>query len=308
MKNKISFSQILFLRISKIGSNFIDFFGLGNSFVLNLMTNIRIFLRRIINPTTLGQLEIYIAEHCNLSCFSCHHFSQLAVPEFADLAVTERDLKRFSELSGGYIPIINLSGGEPLLHPQLPDFMRIAREFFPDSKIKILTNGLLLLAQKDLFWEAVKKYNIAISPTKYPGINWEKIEKNANTYGCKLEYAGYTRKSKKMSRKYIIDLLGKQNAIKSFKRCYMAANCTPLKNGRIATCHFVFSVQHFNNYFNQHIPVNESDSIDIYKVNDMKEIIEFVNKPIPLCAYCKSWGKQVVGDWREGEKLISDWT
>ena len=59
-------------------------------------------------------------------------------------------------------------GGEPLLHPQVNDFMRITREAYPHSKIFIVTNGLLLLKMPNDFWETLRQYRIRIHWSKYP--------------------------------------------------------------------------------------------------------------------------------------------
>jgi hypothetical protein len=40
--------------------------------------------------------------------------------------------------------IFGLVGGEPALHPQLPEFVRLSRRSWPDSLLVLTTNGLLL--------------------------------------------------------------------------------------------------------------------------------------------------------------------
>jgi sulfatase maturation enzyme AslB (radical SAM superfamily) len=305
---KVSFSQRLLWLLEKHAKNFVDKFRLGNSRVYVFLINTKAVLKKIIRPTTLERIDICVAEHCNLGCYSCNHFSQLAEPEFADLETTRRDLKRLSELSGGNIPTIYLVGGEPLLNPDLPEFMKIAREYFPQSKVQIITNGLLLLAQKDIFWESVKKYNIVMTPTKYPGINWEKIEARAREFGYEFDYFDFSGNTGKTSRKFLLDLSGSQDAKKSFNRCCMAACTVAVQNGCVATCAFVFNMRHFNRYFGQNIPVTERDSIDIYTAQTMQEIVDFVNSPIPLCRYCKSMGDELAGAWRKTEYKITEWT
>jgi uncharacterized radical SAM superfamily Fe-S cluster-containing enzyme len=285
-----------------------DKLGLGNSPIYVFLAKCKAYLKKIIRPTELDSLDVCVAEHCNLGCYSCNHFSQLAEPEVADLANTERDFARLSELSGGNIPIIYLVGGEPLLNPELPEFMRIARQYFPKSRVQIITNGLLLLAQKDVFWESVKKYNIVMTPTKYPGVNWKKIEERADEFGYKFTYFDFSGNTEKTSRKFCLDLSGGQDPKKSFKRCCMAACTVAVQHGRIATCSFVFNMRHFNKYFGKSVPVTDKDYINIYEAQTMQEIVNFVNRPIPLCAYCKSMGEEIAGDWRKTECAISEWT
>lgn len=145
-RNKTSISQRILRGLDYSAKKALDKFALGNSNFYVSAIKIKARLKKIIRPTALDQLDICAAEHCNLGCYSCNHFSQLADPEFADTANVERDLRRLSELSGGNIPLIYLAGGEPLLNPELPELMRIARQYFPQSRVQIITNGLLLLA------------------------------------------------------------------------------------------------------------------------------------------------------------------
>jgi MoaA/NifB/PqqE/SkfB family radical SAM enzyme len=199
-------------------------------------------------------------------------------------------------------------GGEPLLHPDIVSFMKTAREIFPKSRVQIITNGLLLIKMKADFWDACKKYNITMTPTKYPGIDWERIEKRAEEHGYKFSYFGFTNTSTKASRKFVLDLTGGQDAKKAFENCCLANCSIGLHNGRLATCSFVFNMRHFNNYFNQSVPVTDADSIDIYKAKNIREILDFLASPIPLCRYCKSLGEEIVGEWRTSKKEISEWT
>jgi hypothetical protein len=211
-------------------------------------------------------------------------------------------------LSDCKIPVINICGGEPLLNKHLPDYMRELRKKFSKSKIQIITNGLLLASQSETFWDALKEYGVIIMPTKYPGIDWEKIEKLLHARGVEPEYCDFSGNTEKTSRKFCLDLSGSQDIKKAFNRCYMAMCAIALKNGRMATCSFVFNMRYFNKYFGQNIPVTDADSIDIYKAKNMQDIVDFLNKPIPLCAYCKSIGTEIVGPWRRSEKKIEEYT
>lgn len=42
-------------------------------------------LRKLTPQTYLKLVEIHLAEHCNLNCFSCSHFSQLSPKHFPSL-------------------------------------------------------------------------------------------------------------------------------------------------------------------------------------------------------------------------------
>ncbi|MCH5322196.1 MAG: hypothetical protein J1E31_01265 [Helicobacter sp.] len=58
-------------------------------------------LRKLTPQANLSFVEIHLAEHCNLNCFSCSHFSQLADEEYTDLASFEKDMKQLALICGG---------------------------------------------------------------------------------------------------------------------------------------------------------------------------------------------------------------
>ena len=91
-------------------------------------------------------LEHHLVDHCNCNCAGCSHFSPLADPWFENLEDFKRDFKKLSEMTE--VQLIRLMGGEPLLHPQVGDFLKITRELFPKSQIQLVTNGLLLKKRK----------------------------------------------------------------------------------------------------------------------------------------------------------------
>ena len=46
-------------------------------------------------------LEVNLADHCNLSCQCCDHFSPLATETFYDFEQYKKDIQRLAKLSGG---------------------------------------------------------------------------------------------------------------------------------------------------------------------------------------------------------------
>lgn len=90
-----------------------------------------------------SKLFVETTTRCNLGCFMC-------VKQTCDHAITEGDMSAatFAALEPAF-PGLNalvLNGvGEPLLHPQLDDFIRRARALMPaDGWIGFQSNGLLL--------------------------------------------------------------------------------------------------------------------------------------------------------------------
>lgn len=133
-------------------------------------------------PRNLLRFNVDLTDHCNLNCNGCGHFSPIANEKYLDPISFEKDCKRLSELTNGKVERIELMGGEPLLHPQLIDIICIARKYF-EGKITIMTNGVLLLKQSDIFWTTCRNNKIDIDMTVYPiKIDVENIKKKAEQF------------------------------------------------------------------------------------------------------------------------------
>lgn len=199
-------------------------------------------------------------------------------------------------------------GGEPLLHPEIIKFMEISRKYFPSTRIEIVTNGILLNVQKEGFWNACKKFDITIVPTKYPmNVDYDKAKETAQRYNVKYEYYNLNEDVIKTSYHIPLDIEGKQNAVENFAGCFHANWCVMLKNGKLYTCTVAPNIEHFNKYFNYNIPLTERDGIDIHKSEKIEEILEFLARPIPFCKYCNVKGRSFGHEWKTSKKEIDEW-
>ena len=257
----------------------------------------------------LKSFVYHLADHCNLGCAGCDHFSPLAKTKLEKVKVFESDIKRFSKISGKKLGTLKLMGGEPLLNPKVIDFMRIARKYLPKTRIELVTNGILLNSQPEEFWKACKKYSINIVVTKYPlKIDFEKAEETARKYGVMYEYFGNTGDVLKTSYHIPLDLEGKHNPEENFNACFHANNCIMMKQGKLYTCTIAPNIEHFNRYFGYDIPLDYYDGIDIYKTDSIWEIIDFLSKPIPFCKYCNVEGRKYEIPWEFSNRNVTEWT
>ncbi len=96
----------------------------------------------------LGNLELHVAHGCNFTCEGCSHYSNQHHKGMLSLEDCERWMvpwgKRLAPQK------LSLLGGEPTLHPQLPQFIPLARRHFPHAQLRLVTNGFLLHRHPDL--------------------------------------------------------------------------------------------------------------------------------------------------------------
>jgi len=108
--------------------------------------------------------EYNLTEHCNLKCAGCNHFSPHLPQKFADVAQFQRDLTALAEVM--HLGELKILGGEPLLHPDLPRFLRCARESGIADEITLVTNGLLLHRTEPATFELIDRLWVSL----YPGV------------------------------------------------------------------------------------------------------------------------------------------
>ncbi len=78
---------------------------------------------------------------CNLACGYCNEFDDVSQP-----VPLEEMLRRVRKLAGLGVSLVTISGGEPLLHPQLEDIIAAVRR--AGMLAGLITNGYLLVRER----------------------------------------------------------------------------------------------------------------------------------------------------------------
>lgn len=266
-------------------------------------------LKRI-TPNPDFQFSVDLVDHCNLNCKGCDHFCPITDKKFLSVDEYKKDLEQLSRLcnNGERIKMAALEGGEPLLHPNITEFLKITRQYCPYAEINLLTNAILLPQMSEEFYLACKENDIILLITKYPiKIDFNKIEKLAAKYGVKIVYFNDFDKREKTSWKIPFDIEGKQNTQENFLTCFKANNCVVLREGKLYTCPTRAYAYRFNQYFKKNLPLSEYDYISIYEAKSFGEIIDFLAKPIPFCKYCDIKNRKDLLKYEISRKEITEW-
>jgi organic radical activating enzyme len=93
-------------------------------------------------------LETMITQVCNLSCQGCTNYSDLKHSGFVTWEQGQQWIKNWLNIVD--IPDFGVIGGEPLINPELDQWMLGLRTLMPDSQLRLTTNGLLLHKWPDL--------------------------------------------------------------------------------------------------------------------------------------------------------------
>jgi len=257
------------------------------------------YRRRVLRrKATLEILDIQLTDHCNLGCRSCSHFSPLSPPAFASPEVFDNEITRLAELCDN-VEVLNLVGGEPLLHPKALDFARSARGAFPSARISLITNGLLLKKMPDDFWRDLVSLRVQLMVSLYPvSPARETIEGMAVQHGADVEFItiGF--------RKLPIRAEGCCDPVRAFRGCGM---CPLLREGRIYPCAYTGLASILEDRFGAAPKVAETDSVGIYDVADGYEIVRFLSHPVDWCRHCDIDATETFA-WSPSKRLLEEWT
>ena len=238
--------------------------------------------------------ETHITEACNLKCRGCSHFSVFAKPKHKDLKEFEREFKRLAEIEE--IGIIRLMGGEPLLNPDFMEYVRIARHYFPYSKIALVTNGILGHKLKP-YEKELKSLRISVTISEYH------LEKQNREVCNELHEKG---------RLYNISLdpTGSQDADLMHFFCDIRINSWfYFMDGRFYPCCIAGTIKDFWQHFGLDWGMTPEDlSIDIF-THTAEEIEDFISKPCELCKYCDTLKRpNTYADFSISKGEMSEWT
>ncbi len=252
----------------------------------------------------LDYLEIEISEFCNLNCRCCCDFSNLAKEKcFYAYEEYEKDLTRCAEIFSG-IDKIRLMGGEPFLNPRIAEYARLAKTLFPDTDLRIVTNGTLLPRTELSLLRELGEIGAFLDISVYPPT--KKLKKQIN---AKLKEAGLGFNFSPQIRMFFKPLLDKPHAggKTAFENC-LFTHCHMLGHGKLAPCSFAYCTYRLNEAFGTAYP--EDDLIDIYSDVTAAEIIDRFSHPHAFCRHCAP--ALIPTKWRGGvtaeQAALADWT
>lgn len=250
----------------------------------------------------LPYLEYHVADHCNLNCRGCEHYSPLVKePRFTDYEKFAKDLNKLSEFITD-IGVIRILGGEPLLNNELHKYVTLTRKLYPYSCITIVTNGILIKQMASELIDAIKENDIFVHISWYPPLR--------NSQESILDFLDFNEikytKNMAFTEEFTMkqSLKGDTDKESVFLSCFQA-HCNNLYDGKLGACFFPFVTKYFNDTFNQCLPINEN--ISLYDENlTTNKIKSFLLTPLERCKYCGE-SKNIKWEQASVNPTLSDW-
>lgn len=226
----------------------------------------------------MPHVELHISDKCNLNCRGCTHFSPLFDEIGADVGKKLADIKALKNIFSDIFRI-DILGGEPLLNPDLKEYMIELRSILPRTYIQIYTNGLLIPQLESDVLKTIADNDIGITISEYYPTHQmiDKIKDCLKQYHIKYRIAEYD------SKQLFNTPISLSENSKYPQKC-ISDGCITVANGLIARCPTLMYISKFNEYFEQHLPTE-----GIYRISDYtdgKELLADMKKEVPLCRHC----------------------
>lgn len=256
--------------------------------------------------TELETMEIHAAEHCNLNCKNCSMFCGLVetcdFPCYQEFEEGIKQLKNFFP----HIKKFRIIGGEPLLNPELDKYIRLIRNVYPYTDIRLISNGILVTKMSDQLIQTIIDNDVTFIVTQYISLKHsiDEINRFLSKTGIR-----YIVTEAVLEFQKIYNALGDSDIDENFYRCHWKGSCATMYGTKIATCYVPFVIHYLSDKFN--LAIEETGKIDLMEEGlTAQEIIKRMHTPFDMCRYCAPKGK-----WTEWERLpdknnttIQDWS
>lgn len=252
-------------------------------------------------------LEIHLADHCNLNCAGCSHYSPLAEHAFCDIGQLMESLSKLSAYAKAF-RTIRLLGGEPLLNPNVSDITKVIREYFPHNEVEVVTNGILLRNSHsghidESFWECCRINNIVIGVTVYPvGVDYDALKRMCKEKGIQFHIYG-DRTVRSCFEVYALSP-DRNGCILNYYRCH-EMDFLQLVGSRIYSCPQCAYVGVLNKAFGYDFGHRKGDYLEVDDIDSRWSIRRFRLRAKPFCKYCIFPRRKV--DWQLSKRSADEW-
>jgi MoaA/NifB/PqqE/SkfB family radical SAM enzyme len=178
-------------------------------------------------------VEYNLTDHCNLSCTACARGSPLLADKLTDLDAFATEVRELA--AAMHCDELRIGGGEPLLHPKLLEFLRVAGESGLADEVVLITNGVLLHQAPEQLWELIDGMWLSLYPGVKLRISLDECRRLAERHAVRL--------SVRQADEFSLILLNQRNedaeAVDLVYRSCKAArewSCHTIHEGRFYKC------------------------------------------------------------------------
>lgn len=231
----------------------------------------------------------FLTNQCNLNCLNCaNHCDDPSVKKFfIPLDDVELNLKKIKILFPN-LNFLDLSGGEAILHPQIQDICKMIYKFFPNIKIMIYTNGLILNHLTEDLLSFLANYHIKFVISIYPRIKYfqqyELLFNKLNNNNIEYEI----RNSLLFHCNPIIQDLNSEEKKKCFCTNYDNSAYYLINNYFYPCCVAINNFSYLSDYSRKNLAT----------IQNLSELNNMMNNSLTLCYNCQNT-RVFIHPWHE---------
>ncbi len=238
----------------------------------------------------LEAFELHVTEHCNLRCAHCYNTS----PYLDHKALAPADIAQTLKTMSGVIhaDVFKIMGGEPLLHPEITEVVRVVRDSGIGDVVRLFTNGLLLHRMDDAFWRSLD--HLTISSYDSAPVRPEHlalVEEKAQQFDVVLNVKPVDTFSQVMNNARQHD---DSKVFETWKQCWLRHRCLVARDGRFFSCTRAAYLPDLHNKlvltdpFDDTVARRDADSVAIDDPDLGDKVLALLNRdsPVNACRFC----------------------
>ena len=269
------------------------------------------FVKRSDDKLRSIKLEYNTVEHCNYACRECSHMSPHMPVRYSGLDVFRADLEALGAVY--HVDRFRFVGGEPLLHPELVEFIRSARASGIADTIEIVTNGSRLDKVPDAVFRDIDYLSISwYDDARCDQARIDRAEDRCREHGTtlKVKRAGEFRMMQLTEPISDPDLV-----VDVYQTCQIAHSwyCQTFLDGRFYLCSRPLFTAAYLKQRNQPAPdLKHLDGVALHEPDLRHRLQAYLSREEPLesCRHCLGtvgkrieWGQMPLAERRSTAPL-----
>jgi len=203
---------------------------------------------------------------------------------FASLAEFERDMMALSEVL--HANHIFLAGGEPLLHSEFLEFLKVAKRSGIADGTVVISNAMLLHKMPPEYWEHMDAMVVSVYPGVRYRVDFEVVAQQARARGAYL----LLKRNQEFSKMLLNDRIEDRRLVEAiFKGCYAGVNCHTVYEGVYYRCSRAHTLESRMAKIGRHVENRAVDGVRIHGNPDLRAELEAYlreDRPLKACDYC----------------------
>jgi hypothetical protein len=203
---------------------------------------------------------------------------------FASVEDFERDMTVLAEVL--HANHIFLAGGEPLLHPQFLDFLRVVKKTGIADGTIVISNGMLLHKMPVEAWGLMDAMILSVYPGVRYRIDLAEAARQARDRGAYL----LVKKNDEFSKMLINDPIQDPRLVQAiYKGCYSAVNCHTVYDGVYYRCSRAHTLEPRMAKLGKQVENRSIDGVRLHGNPELRADLEAflgLERPLKACDYC----------------------